>query len=64
MATRLIANYEPQAAEDPLIGRIETDRQGRAVLHLDGKQPRAYRNPNAALAAVREDYGWPQAYLQ
>ena len=70
MKTYIVMNYETtQAAGDTdyAIGDLQVQSDGSAVLTMRGSRPgpaETFRNPNAALAKVREEYGWFNAYLE
>ncbi|MDO5059216.1 MAG: hypothetical protein Q4D82_04655 [Neisseria sp.] len=62
MRAAVIMNYE-ENGEDYPVGRIEPEAGGRVAVVLDGGEPRIFRNLNAALTAIREQDGLPNAYL-
>ena len=70
MKTYTVMNHETNQAEGDTayaIGDVVEQRNGTAVLTMRGSRPgpaETFRNPNAALAKVREEYGWFNAYLE
>lgn len=65
-----IMNYEPQENGgdcEYTIGKLFAMPDGSALLVMHAEKvarKEAFRNKNAALAAVREAYGWPNAFLE
>ncbi len=66
MTTYHILSYEPYNG-DINIGSITTNHKGQAILSMADDSPNTYRpygSVVAALKAVRNRFGWQNAYLQ